>query len=164
MTSGADPAKLRRSVYPIDYLITTHLSSTPSTMFTVKATYRSEIRKFTFPNPSFPTFSQINDQVTSSSHSLFFIVLTDFSSFAASCLSAHPIISLVSFLSSLKALLLLAYSLVWRPIQKKNTNNTFVLSVAASGQVVSFVSPYTTKNHPARFHPTSLLNRMTKTS
>jgi len=32
-------------------------------MFTVKATYRSEIRKFSFPNSSFPTYSQINDQV-----------------------------------------------------------------------------------------------------
>lgn len=34
-------------------------------MFTVKATYRSETRKFTFPSPSFPTYSQINDQVNS---------------------------------------------------------------------------------------------------
>src|SRR5712675_599829 len=33
-------------------------------MFTIKATYRSETRKFSFPNSSFPTYIQINDQVT----------------------------------------------------------------------------------------------------
>ena len=34
-------------------------------MFTVKAIYRSEIRKFTFSDSSFPTFAEINDQVGS---------------------------------------------------------------------------------------------------
>jgi hypothetical protein len=32
-------------------------------MFTVKATYRSETRKFSFPFSTFPTYSQLNDQV-----------------------------------------------------------------------------------------------------
>ena len=32
-------------------------------MFTIKATYRSETRKFSFPDSSFPTYSQISDQV-----------------------------------------------------------------------------------------------------
>ncbi|KAH9044756.1 hypothetical protein EDB85DRAFT_486938 [Lactarius pseudohatsudake] len=32
-------------------------------MFTVKATYRSETRKFTFPDSSFPTYNQIHEQL-----------------------------------------------------------------------------------------------------
>ena len=32
-------------------------------MFTIKATYRSETRKFTFPDSSFPTYTQIHEQV-----------------------------------------------------------------------------------------------------
>ncbi len=47
-------------------------------MFTIKATYRSETRKFTFPDSSFPTYNQIHEQVSPS----FFITcphLTPFS-------------------------------------------------------------------------------------
>jgi len=40
-------------------------------MFTIKATYRSETRKFSFSNSSFPTYSQINDQVDFPLSSLF---------------------------------------------------------------------------------------------
>jgi hypothetical protein len=53
-------------------------------------------------------------------------------------------------------------------------NGTFVPSVAANGQVVSFVSQYMMmmmmmrrrrrRNHPARFQTTSLPLRMTKIS
>ena len=32
-------------------------------MFTLKATYRSETRKFTFSDSSFPTYNQIHEQV-----------------------------------------------------------------------------------------------------
>ncbi|KAI9462409.1 hypothetical protein BJY52DRAFT_1116259 [Lactarius psammicola] len=32
-------------------------------MFTIKATYRSETRKFTFPDSSFPTYNQIHEQL-----------------------------------------------------------------------------------------------------
>lgn len=34
-------------------------------MFTVKATYHGEIRKFTFPDNSFPSFDQLCNQVRS---------------------------------------------------------------------------------------------------
>ena len=135
-------------------------------MFTVKATYRSEIRKFSFPTSSFPTYSQINDQVNTLPPHLAFLVLTVLPSCVAYCLSALPIILLVSFLFSLQVLLLLAYLLVWRPIQRKSMNNMFDPSVVASGQAVSFASLYMMTKLPVRFQtPSSLLQtRMMKMS
>ena len=50
-------------------IILDFLPSSPRTcpltaiMFTIKATYRSETRKFTFSDSSFPTYSQIHEQV-----------------------------------------------------------------------------------------------------
>lgn len=39
------------------------LSTTTMAAFTVKATYRNETRKFTFPDPVFPTYDQLYRQV-----------------------------------------------------------------------------------------------------
>lgn len=108
-------------------------------MFTIKATYRSETRKFTFPDSSFPTYNQIHEQVFPS----FFITcphLTPFPSFSESFLLAPLISSLVFSSHSLLALLLPAYSSVWKPAQKKSMSNMSVLSVAVNGLMLFFVS------------------------
>src|SRR5258708_22783737 len=133
-------------------------------MFTVKATYRSETRKFSFSSPSFPTYTQLSDQVDHLSLSC--SSLTDFSSLSAYFRLARPIILLVSFSPSLLVLLLLVFSLVWRLIQRKSTNSMFVPSVVASDQMVSFVSPYMTmrQSHPTKPQTICPPSRMMKTS
>lgn len=146
-----------------DYLINKYNSLFSPVMFTVKATYRSETRKFSFPFSSFPTYNQLNDQVDYLSL-LFFSSLTNFPSFPVYFRLAHPIILLASFSLSLLALLLHVFSLVWKLIQRKSTNSTFVPSVVASGQMVSFVSPCMTRRRPRRPQTMDLPNRMVKTS
>ena len=55
-------------------------------MFTVKATYRSETRKFSFPDSSFPTYNQIHEQVYLSFFMIYHHLLTPLS-------AAYPRIS-----------------------------------------------------------------------
>jgi hypothetical protein len=142
------------------------ITSLLTVMFTVKATYRSETRKFSFPFSTFPSYTQLNDQVLPSLSSPF-SSLTHSSSFPAYFRLAHPIILLASFSPSLLVLLLPVFSLVWKLIQRKSTNSTFVPSVVASGQMVSFVSPCMTMramSHPRKLGTVFLPNRIVKTS
>jgi hypothetical protein len=109
-------------------------------MFTIKATYRSETRKFTFADSSFPSYNQINEQVHLPPL-LSVPSLTPFRSLSGSFLLVPRISSPVFSLLSLQALLLPVFSLVWKLTQKKSMSNTPVLSVAVNGLMPSFVSP-----------------------
>lgn len=135
-------------------------------MFTVKATYRSETRKFSFPFSTFPTYNQLGDQVVHLS--LFFSEIPlsqSLPSFLAYSRLARPIISVASFSLSLLALLLHVFSLVWKLIQRKSTNSMSVPSVVASGQMVSFVSACTMMMRLlGKLQTVYQLNRMVKTS
>ena len=135
-------------------------------MFTIKATYRSETRKFSFPFSTFPTYGQLNDQVLHLSLLSSPLSPPSFPSFSVYFRLAHPIVLLVSFLPSLPALLSLVFSLAWKLVQRKSTNNTFVPSVVASGQMVSSVSPCMTMTMrlPWKLRTTCQPNRMKKTS
>lgn len=146
-----------------DYLINKYNSLFSPVMFTVKATYRSETRKFSFPFSTFPTYTQLNDQVHNPLSSLF-PSLTNFYSFPVYFRLAHPIILVVSFSPSLLALLLHVFSLVWKLIRRTSTNSTFVPSVVASGQMVSFVSACMTMRRPRIPQTVYLPNRMVKMS
>lgn len=148
-----------------DYLINKYNSLFSPVMFTVKATYRSETRKFSFPFSTFPSYTLLNDQVCSLS--LLFYPLSPPPSFLVYFQLARPIILLASFSPSLLVLLLLVFSLVWKLIQRRSTNSTFVPSVVASGQMVSFVSAcmmMRTMRHPRNLQIMSLSNRTVKTS
>ena len=57
-------------------------------MFTVKASYKHETRKFSFDSDSFPTYTQLHEQVRSRSvRSLFSMLISPFPSWLGSSLS-----------------------------------------------------------------------------
>jgi hypothetical protein len=151
-----------------DYLINKYNSLFSPVMFTVKATYRSETRKFSFPFSTFPSYALLNDQVRQSFTSIFSsLTLTNFPSFPVYFQLARPIILLASFSPSLLVLLLHVFSLVWKLIQRKSTNSMFVPSVVASGQMVSFVSAcmmMRTTRRPGKLQIMYLHKRTVKTS
>lgn len=87
-------------------------------MFTIKVTYRSETREFSFESSSsFPTYQQVAFLPVYSFQSFVYRTLT---------LSSSRIITifLVYFLLSLLLILRLAFSWAWRLIKSKITMNS----------------------------------------
>lgn len=118
-----------------------------------------------FPNLFFPLLQPDQRSGRPSSPSCPLLsCLTNLRSSTAYCQLAHPTILLASSSPRLQALLLTLFSLAWKPIQRKSTSNTFVPSVAASGQVVSFVSQCMTTSRRWELQTMCPSSRMSKTS